>query len=49
MQMNRRDRGDVHAPVEDIDVSLGLKVLVLLMLLSIAGMIWAIVAVASSA
>ncbi len=31
------DVGDVHAPVEDVDVPLGLKVLVVVMLFAVIG------------
>jgi hypothetical protein len=47
--MARHERGDVHAPVEDTDVSFGLKVLVLLMILILLGVIIAVVASISQA
>jgi hypothetical protein len=31
------EEGDVHAPIEDTDVALGLKVLVLIMLIALLG------------
>jgi hypothetical protein len=31
------EEGDVHAPIEDTDVALGLKVLVLIMLVALLG------------
>ncbi len=41
------ESGDVHAPVEDVEVPLGLKVLVILMLLVLAGAVVTLVLTAN--
>ncbi len=39
----KREHGDIYAPVEDIEVPFGLKLLVFLMLLGLVGMVvWVI-------
>lgn len=47
MTINKRNDNDVYAPIEDVEVSLGIKVLVLLMLLAMIGTIWGVVIILS--